>query len=417
MQGRDEHPLEVPHQPPSLPGDASAARGRGGEASRSGDVRARGGRRRRWPARTAFGIVAVLVIAAIIACFVQIPYYAITPGQAIDVSSMITLPKSLHHPHKGVVLMTDVNLVPLRAIDYPFFRWNGDDQVDPTGQIFGPATSAQYDQQGIIDMVDARQAATVVALRELGYHVRAVPSGVVVYQPMPGSPAATRLPVGDVITAVDGRRVLQLETLLRVLAGYSPGQLVALTVHSFDSTTAKEIAKTTAEVRLHLGETRWSNGSEVCLQPGTKSHLALPPAGVPRACLGIASYQAYRTVGLPFKVTIDSEGIIGPSAGLAFTLGLLNELDGGKLTAGRKIAATGTMSVTGQVGDVGGVPQKTVAVRRAGATIFFVPPPEYFRAKAHAGPHLRVVAVSTLDQAVKVLERLGGRLGARASLR
>jgi PDZ domain-containing protein len=86
------------------------------------------------------------------------------------------------------------------------------------------------------------------------------------------------------------------------------------------------------------------------------------------------------------------------------------ELDPANLTGGLKVAATGTMSIDGTVGDVGGVAQKTVAVRGAGANVFLVPPQEYAVAKAHAGPHLKVYAVSTIGEAVHILESLGGRV-------
>ena len=78
----------------------------------------------------------------------------------------------------------------------------------------------------------------------------------------------------------------------------------------------------------------------------------------------------------PFPISIDVTDIGGPSAGLAMTLGVIDTLSGGRLTGGRTVAATGTMDSDGHVGDVGGVPQKTVAVENAGATIFLVPPQE-----------------------------------------
>ena len=110
------------------------------------------------------------------------------------------------------------------------------------------------------------------------------------------------------------------------------------------------------------------------------------------------------------KVDLSSEGIVGPSAGLAFTLGLMQELDPADLTGGLKVAATGTMSIDGSVGDVGGVAQKTIAVRGAGASVFLVPKQEYAVAKSHAGPNLRVYAVSSIAQAIQILESLGGRI-------
>jgi PDZ domain-containing protein len=88
----------------------------------------------------------------------------------------------------------------------------------------------------------------------------------------------------------------------------------------------------------------------------------------------------------------------------------MEELDPADLTGGRKVAASGTMSIDGSVGDVGGVAQKTIAVRGAGASVFLVPPQEYSVAKAHAGGRLKVYSVSTIAQAVHILESLGGRI-------
>ncbi len=109
-------------------------------------------------------------------------------------------------------------------------------------------------------------------------------------------------------------------------------------------------------------------------------------------------------------MTIDPQGIVGPSAGLAFTLGLIDKLDPYSLTGGKVVAATGTMALDGTVGDVGGVPQKTYAVEDAGATVFFVPTQEYKTALAHANSSLKVVEVSNVCQAVDWLLAHGGRV-------
>ncbi len=372
-------------------------------------------RRSGWLGRSVVGFFILLVIAIIVASFVQIPYYAITPGTAIDVAQMVTVPAKYRHPHRGGVYMTDVDLVPLRAIQYLFYRWNHADQVVSSAELTGPASSAQYDRQGIIDMVDARQAAKVVALSVLGYHVRAVPTGVVVYEPFPNTPASAHLAVGDVITSVDGKATTTLRGLQKVLATKVPGERVELTTHSFDVPAQKAHGAALARVAVRLGRWRVKNNTLVCIPPGVSSHLpAAPRSVIVPACLGFSPYQAYRTADMPFKVTIDSQGIIGPSAGLAFTLGLLDQLDGGSLTAGKRVAATGTIAINGAVGEVGGVAQKTLAVRRAGARVFFVPRAQYHTAEAHAGAHLKVVGVSSLRQALTYLEHSGGRLGARA---
>jgi PDZ domain-containing protein len=117
----------------------------------------------------------------------------------------------------------------------------------------------------------------------------------------------------------------------------------------------------------------------------------------------------------PFPVSINSDDIGGPSAGLAWTLGIINTVSGGHLTGGHTIAATGTIRPDGSVGDVGGVKQKTVAVERAGATIFFVPPQELKVAKSMATRSLTVYAVSSVRQALEDLQRRGGDLGPAAA--
>ena len=76
---------------------------------------------------------------------------------------------------------------------------------------------------------------------------------------------------------------------------------------------------------------------------------------------------------LPATVSIDTANIGGPSAGLAMTLTLIDKLSRQSISGNRPIAATGTIDVHGDVGDVGGVAEKTVAVQRAGAKYFFVP--------------------------------------------
>jgi Lon-like protease len=128
--------------------------------------------------------------------------------------------------------------------------------------------------------------------------------------------------------------------------------------------------------------------------------------------LGVVLNTKEQKFDYPFEVTIDSGTIGGPSAGLAFTLGVLDTLSAGELTGGRKVAATGTIEIDGTVGDVGGVVQKTAAVRAAGADVFLVPDGEYDDAVAHAGPKLEVVKVATLDDALKALSRLGGDVSA-----
>ncbi|MFC8836411.1 S16 family serine protease [Streptomyces griseoincarnatus] len=109
-------------------------------------------------------------------------------------------------------------------------------------------------------------------------------------------------------------------------------------------------------------------------------------------------------------VTLKLADVGGPSAGLLFSLGIVDKLDGdgsgGDLTGGRVVAGTGTIDAEGRVGAVGGVPLKTQAAKRDGATVFLVPRDECAEAKAELPQGLRLVPVTTLKGAVDALAAL-----------
>lgn len=110
------------------------------------------------------------------------------------------------------------------------------------------------------------------------------------------------------------------------------------------------------------------------------------------------------------KVTLQLADVGGPSAGLLFSLGIVDKIDGdgggGDLTGGRVIAGTGTITDDGTVGAVGGVSLKTQAAKRDGATVFLVPQGECREAKAELPKGLRLISVKTLKSAVDSLRAL-----------
>lgn len=418
--------VEEVHDSPSVEGEPSSSDIDGsvevyGDGAGGGSAGRGGGTPFRWGWRhTVLAILSVFVVAVVVTFFIQLPYYALTPGSAPAVSSLISVPSSHRHDHRGSVLLVYVELTPLRALYYPFFYFDSNAAIYPSSEILGSETSAQYSTEGEIDMATAQQAATVVALRELGYKVQVVELGALVYGILPGTPAGAALKVGDVISALDGVKVPTYLSLSKRLEGLAPGTTVHLVVSAYPAGKPRKVS-------LELGVFRATGTNTYDCFPqgkGTKNKIlefVTIPGGKPHpvACLGIYPQgsggnaidgTAFKVGPLPVKVNLSSEGIVGPSAGLAFTLGLMQELDRADLTGGRKVAATGTMSIDGSVGDVGGVAQKTIAVRDAGASAFLVPPQEYKVAKAHAGSHLKVFAVSTISQAIHDLESLGGRI-------
>lgn len=128
-----------------------------------------------------------------------------------------------------------------------------------------------------------------------------------------------------------------------------------------------------------------------------------------------ATTAALGHLGLSSKrvdVTLNLADVGGPSAGLMFTLGIIDKIDGnghgGDLTGGRVIAGTGTIDGKGEVGAVGGVPLKELAARRDGATVFLVPKDECSDATARVPRGLRLVPVTSLNGALNALRALNG---------
>lgn len=357
--------------------------------------------------RTAISIVVVLAAALLISSQWWVPYYTITPGHAFNIGTLISVPSGESHPHRGAIVLTDVDLSQLSALGYLYYEVHNSSEVVPASELTGGQSSSTYDEEGVIDMADARQAATLVALHTLGYPTKALASGSAVYALQPGTTGSQAPSVGSVIVAVDRMPTLTAEALVRAVVSGSPGSTVSLTIHALGE-------KKTSERSYRLGEAGLSSkatGSALeCVRFGERTLRPVLAHGKVEGCLPLYIVQTYRDVDLPFKVQLSSGGIVGPSAGLSFTLGLIEKLDRADLTDGKRVAATGTIANDGSVGAVGGVAEKTRAVRSAGAEVFLVPPSGLQAARANAGSHLKVIAVSSIGQAISALERLGGRL-------
>jgi PDZ domain-containing protein len=139
--------------------------------------------------------------------------------------------------------------------------------------------------------------------------------------------------------------------------------------------------------------------------------LTASPDDATRTIVGFYPFDT-RRVELPFELDIDTGSIGGPSAGLAFTLTLIDELTPGELTGGSRVAVTGTIELDGTVGAIGGLRQKASAVAQAGVDVFIVPlsqgEQDLEAARRAGGEDLEIITVGTLEDAIAVLERLGG---------
>jgi PDZ domain-containing protein len=327
--------------------------------------------------------VVPLVLAAVGAAFVPLPYYSIAPGSARDVDARIRVAApGPYFPPDGKVLFVTVSVGPTDNV-YEAVRGWLDPAIDvlPEEQVIPKGTSReQYNEQNVQAIVDSKETAQYVALTRLGYTVPEHGEGALVREVRTDlNPAVSVLRVGDVVTEADGRPVTLADDLVAVIAGHRPGERVQL--------VAAPAGRPGERRRLDVVLGTRDDGSAV---------------------LGVALETYRRRFDFPFRVEIDSGQVGGPSAGLAFTLALLDVLTPGELTGGVPVAATGTIDRDGRVGPVGGVAQKTIAVKRAGAKLFIVPSEEYAEAKAKAGSGLRVEKADTLDDALRALARLKG---------
>ncbi len=357
-------------------------------------------RRRLWP-----GILSALIVlvaaAVLIASRTSINYFAVSPGDASPVAPHIEVPAADGHPLTGKILLTDVFVTQLNALSYLQYRFfESNSEVVSGPDLLGPSVSeGEYLSQGYLQMAQAQSFATAAALSHLGYAVTSTNAGALIYGIAPHSPAASTLEVAQVITAVNSTPVADDCALVDALHGLTPGSNVALKV---EESSINDVGQ-------------FVDGPTV-----TKSvTLGTPPKGLvdrgcgpptrPTAYLGIdpTTQQDWQ---FPVKVTVHTQNIGGPSAGLAMTLGIIDKLSTGRLTGNRIVAATGTIDPNGNVGDVGGVAQKTVAVEQAGATVFFVPSVELKAAQSKATPQLHVYAVNNLDQVLRILKHLGGKV-------
>ncbi len=339
-------------------------------------------RRRVWP----WALLVALAVAIALASRIDLGDYAVQPGTAQSVQQFITVPPSKSHPVNHPVLLTDVQIARVSALSYLFFKLQSNTAFESVPSVTGGTPPSQQGAQGQLEMAQAEAAAKTAALTRLGYPVTSTAVGAVVAGTFAGTPAYSVLNVGDVITAIDGVVTTNALSLTRNLAHYHSGQTIVLTVLRNNRGAPVRVPVTLKRTLVDVG-------------------LAKPVV----VTLGIEPEDQVDYT-YPFPVNINVTNIGGPSAGLAMTLGVIDALTNGSLTGSKTVAATGTMDSKGDVGDVGGVPQKTVAVENAGASIFLVPPQEYSAALSKDRPGLKIYKVSTLDQALGVLAANGGHV-------
>jgi Lon-like protease len=324
--------------------------------------------RRRVTASAGVTALAVLVFAL---NFYQLPVVALTPGPAEDVLGRIKVQDGTNvYESKGKLYLTSVGIDDdVRFYEALLDLANRDVELRPRAELFPDGDSSdEVDRENVQLMDQSKKIAQVVALRELGHKV--APSGVEVGDVVRGTPADGRLEAGDHILKVDGRDVASIDQVRAAITSHRSGEQVAFLV-------SRDATRTSVAVRVAAAN------------------------GQPR--VGVELRELFDE--LPVKVSIETENIGGPSAGLMFALSIIDRLTPEDLTGGRRIAGTGELSIDREVLPIGGVAEKLVGARRQGASVFLIPAENCPDVRGRVPAGLRLVPVATLDDALRFLRQ------------
>ena len=333
-------------------------------------------------AKVVITATAVIGVVGIVGMYVKLPYVIFSPGDATSVDDYMRIRGTRSYHHKGELLLLTVRVSSGQPNLWRYVEASLDDDSQVIGEkkYLGNAPRGKVEQASVQMMNESQLAAKQAALTRLGYQIEVSGKGARVQQVVKGSPAARGgLRANDVIVAIDGASVEIRDQVGQIVQAKPAGTTFAVSVR-------------------RGGHSRTVGVTSVAAPSG-------PLKGRPYFGIGAATDQL--RVKFPVNIRIDAGDVSGPSGGLAFTLTIIDDLTPGDLTGGAKVAVTGEIDGAGNVGEVGGVPQKAVAAREAGATLMIVPQAEVHDARTKAGG-MKVVGVKTLDEALKVLRRHGG---------
>jgi PDZ domain-containing protein len=336
----------------------------------------------KWPWILA-GLLIAIGIGIAIAWSVTVPYYTLSPGPVYDTADFVTVEGGTASDDGELFFLT-VSLKEANVFEWaagyvdPRVDVRERERVRPIG-----VSPDQLRRESLAAMEQSKQTATFVALTQLGYEVTLVGTGALVIETVPDSAADGLLLPNDVIIEMDGKQVAFRDDIINDLSDAEIGDLVEMLVDRPIDESVDEFDQ--IEVDLVLGP-----------------HVDDPT----RPMIGVLLDNNEPIVEFPVDVVIDSRNIGGPSAGMMFTLQIMDQLTDGEITRGERIAGTGTIARDGTVGSIGGIKQKVHGAIDAGARAVLVPAGNYDDALAAAGDAIEIVRIETIDDAVAFLRTL-----------
>jgi Lon-like protease len=320
--------------------------------------------------------LAPIVVFGILLGLVPVPYVSLGPGPTFntlgveDGKEVVDIEGTEVHKTSGNLNMTTVSQRDNLSLGQALTLWiSGREQLIPRDLVYPPDKSKdEIDQANNDEFKQSESSAAYAALGYLKY-----PDAVTVDSVSKDGAAMNKLQAGDAIDAVDGVPVAKLDQFQDLMGKTKPGQEVTL-----DFRRKNEPAGVTT---IKLGTAK----------------------GKDSGVLGIAVLDA---PWAPFKIDFNLGNIGGPSAGLMFSLAVIDKLTTGDLNGSKFIAGTGTIDSDGKVGPIGGITHKIVAAHEAGATVFLVPAENCDEAKSGHEDGVDLVKVENLGGAVDALKKL-----------
>ncbi len=317
-----------------------------------------------------------IVVFGVLLAVVTVPFVSLGPGPTFDTlgevdgKQVVQIEGTQTHPTTGHLNMTTVSQRDDLTLGEAMSLWiSGQEQLVPRDLIYPPGKSRdEVDQANNADFKTSEDSAQYAALGYLKY-----PEAVTVATVTDPGPSAGKLKAGDAIDAVNRTPVSNVEQFTSLLKNTKPGQVVTI-------------------------DYRRKN----------------EPAGVAEITLGTNKDRDYGFMGVavldapwaPFTVDFNLANIGGPSAGLMFSLAVVDKLTTGDLAGSTFVAGTGTITVDGKVGPIGGITHKMAAARAAGASVFLVPAKNCYEAMSDIPSGLKLVKVETLGSAVDALHAM-----------
>lgn len=322
--------------------------------------------------------LAPIVAFGVLLAAVTVPYVSLGPGPTFDTlgkvegREVVDIKGADVHPTKGHLNMTTVSQRDNLTLGQALTLWmSGREQLVPRDLVYPPdKTKDEIDEGNAQEFKRSEDSAEYAALGYLKY------APAVTVETVSKDGASTgKLKEGDAIDAVNGTPVSNLEQFQALMAKTKPGDEVILDFRR------KNAPPAIATIKL---------GSAPDKEQGV---------------LGIGVVEA---PWAPFTIDFNLANIGGPSAGLVFSLAVIDKLTTGDLSGDRVVAGTGTIDADGKVGSIGGITHKILAAHEAGASVFLVPADNCEEAKSAHEDGMDLVKVENLEGAVDALKALSG---------